>query len=163
MLHDYAFGRSTRRCRITDRVLQPGERYYSVVVPKGSEIARYEIADSAWQGPPAEAIGWWRSTVAKQTATKIIPTPIDELLELLTQLCEDEEQAPLANLLAVHLLRRRILHTSESPDSLEVDTSRFDLIHPPTNTRYRVPSVEPDLSSLTTLQSALQALLYREG
>ena len=163
MLQDYAIGRSTRRCRISDRPLVPGERYYSVIVPHGSEVTRYEIAESAWQGPPPEAIGWWRGIVAPLQVKKIVPTPIDEQLDALSQLCEDPSQTQMAHLLGVMLLRRRILQTDDQGEPPAIDETHFKLVHPGSNTEYLVPSVELDLELLESLQAALHALMYREG
>jgi hypothetical protein len=163
MLQDYAIGRSTRRCRISDRPLAPGERYYSVIVPHGSEVARYEVAESAWQGPPPEAIGWWRGVVAPQQAMKTVPTPIDELLDTLSQLCEDPSQTQLTYLLGVMLLRRRVLQAEDQAEQTASEATHFKLIHPGSNTEYLVPSVELDPELLESLQSALHALMYREG
>ncbi len=130
MLQEYAIGRSTRRCRISDRPLLPGERYYSVIVPNGSEVARYEVAESAWQGPPPEAIGWWCGTVPVHTTKKTIPTPVEELLDALGQLCEDPSQPQLAHLLGVMLLRRRILETDDHDETAKNDDTHFKLTHP---------------------------------
>jgi hypothetical protein len=163
MLQDYAIGRSTRRCRLSDRPLVPGERYYSVIVPNGAEVARYEIAESAWQGPPPEAIGWWRGIVAPLQVKKLVPTPVEELLDALSQLCEDPSQPQLAHLLGVMLLRRRILQSDDQGDPPTIDEAHFKLIHPGSDTEYLVPSVELDPELLESLQAALHAIMYREG
>jgi hypothetical protein len=163
MLQEYAIGRSTRRCRISDRPLLPGERYYSVIVPNGSEVSRYEVAEAAWQGPPPEAIGWWRGTVAVQQLKKTIPTPVEELLDTLGQLCEDPSQSQLAHLLGVMLLRRRVLSTDEHEETASNDETHFKLIHPGTNSDFLVPAIELDTEMIESLQAELQALLYREG
>jgi hypothetical protein len=132
-------------------------------VPKGAEILRYEIAESAWQGPPENALGWWRSTVAERTLGKIIPTPVDELLDHLGQLCEAPEQIELANLLAIHLLRRRILQLADTVESLDEQPTHIEYLHSATNQRFSLRITEPDSKNLASLQTALHSILYREG
>ena len=48
----------------------PGETYYSVLVAEGAELKRYDYAADAWQGPPAEAVGWWKSQIPDRTPAR---------------------------------------------------------------------------------------------
>jgi len=48
----------------------PGETYYSALVAEGAEVTRHDYAADAWQGPPAEAIGWWKSQIPNRTEGK---------------------------------------------------------------------------------------------
>ena len=163
MLHDYSIGRNSRRCFLTDRPLEPGERFYSVIVPQDGEAVRYEIAESAWQGPPADAVGWWRGTIVQQESRKIVPTPADELLEVLAELCQDTTRQPLANLLGLYLLRRKILQLDASDEAVAQSEQAMTLTHPSTQRTFLIPNIEHDPEVLAELQSSLQSLLYREG
>jgi len=163
-MNDYAIGRCSRRCRVLDRPLEPGERFYSVAVTKGNEIVRYDISESQWNGPPSEAIGWWRGTMDPPKPQRIVPTPNNDLVDKLSQLCNDPNQRPLAHLLGLLLVRRKVLQP-ELDDSSEPDETRNHqcLIHPTTEQKFIVPIEEPELVSLKDIQEALQALLYIEG
>ncbi len=163
-MNDYAIGRFSRRCRVLDRPLEPGERFYSVAVTKGGEIVRYDISESEWKGPPTEAIGWWRGTMDTPKPQRIVPTPNSQLLEKLGQLSNDPNQRSLAHLLGLLLVRRKVLQ-QELDDSSVLDNSptHQSLVHPTTEQKFIVPIAEPELASLKDIQEALQALLYTEG
>ena len=60
---DFHVQRCTRRCAGVDRELLPGETFYAVLVTEGAEVVRLDFSESAWQGPPDDAIGWWRSRI----------------------------------------------------------------------------------------------------
>ncbi len=115
-MQEYAIHRCTKRCRLTDRSLKPGERYYSVIALKGSQTVRYDIAASAWTSPPEDAVAWWQSAMpdAKPVAAK--PTPNNLLLEKLGGLCDDPGRENLAYLLAMLLVRRRVLEVLPKAD-----------------------------------------------
>jgi hypothetical protein len=163
-MNEYAIGRCSRRCRVLDRPLVPGERFYSVAVTKGGEIVRYDVSESEWSGPPSEAIGWWRGTMDTPKPQRIVPTPNSELVEKLGQLCNDPEQHSLAHLLGLLLVRRKVLlhDLDDISESAELATHHC-LIHPTTEQKFMVPIEEPELASLKVVQEALQALLNTQG
>ncbi len=163
-MNEYAIGRCSRRCRVLDRPLVPGERFYSVAVTKNGEIVRYDISESEWNGPPSEAIGWWRGTMDPPKPQRMVATPNSELVEKLGQLCDAPDQRSLAHLLGVLLVRRKVLQEQLDDVSGPGDTSTHHcLIHPTTEQKFIVPIEEPELASLNDVQEALQALLYTEG
>ena len=49
---DFEVKRCTRRCAASDRELQPGEPFYSMLIQQGAELVRQDFAESHWQGPP---------------------------------------------------------------------------------------------------------------
>ncbi len=163
-MNDFVIGRCSRRCRVSDRPLEPGERFYSVAVAKGGEVMRYDISESNWTGPPTEALGWWRGTMAPPKPRRIIATPNSQLVEILGQLCNDPNQRPLAYLLGVLLVRRKVLHPELSEEQTTDDSPAPQcLVHPATEQRFFVPVAEPEVESLNEVQESLQVLLYTEG
>ena len=163
-MNEYAIGRCSRRCRVLDRPLAPGERFYSVAVTKGGEIVRYDVSESEWNGPPSEAIGWWRGTMDPPKPQRIVPTSNRELIEKLGQLCDDPDQRSLAHLLGLLLVRRKVLQEELDDASDSADSATHHcLVHPTTEQKFMVPIEEPELTSLQEVQEALQALLYTEG
>ncbi|MEX2092293.1 MAG: hypothetical protein WD971_06430 [Pirellulales bacterium] len=106
---DFEIQRSTRRCAATDRALEPGEVCYSVLEVRGADIVRKDYAASAWSGPPAESFGWWKSRVPEPHAKKIKLAPNDVLLELFDHLAERPENEDMRYVLALLLVRRRVL------------------------------------------------------
>jgi hypothetical protein len=109
---EYQIQPPTLRCARTGRELKTGESYYSVLRETPQGFAREDYALEAWQGPPENAIGFWRATVAA-AATAKGPPPIDNAV--IAQFFEHlagEEDATKQNfrfILALLLLRRKVL------------------------------------------------------
>ncbi|MDZ4848846.1 MAG: hypothetical protein SGI77_06105 [Pirellulaceae bacterium] len=163
-MNEYSIGRCSRRCRVLDRPLQPGERFYSVAVTKGGEIVRYDVAASEWNGPPAEAVGWWQGVMDPPKPKQLIPTPNPILIERLEALCKAPDQSSLAHLLGLLLVRRRVLQPMSDEDPETADHEAYTrLVHPVTEQQFDVPNVEPEIGRLKDVQEALQAMLYTEG
>jgi hypothetical protein len=56
---EYQIQPNTRRCAVTGRELQPGERYFAALIEAGDQFARRDYSAEAWQGPPAGAFSFW--------------------------------------------------------------------------------------------------------
>lgn len=109
MLLDFEVQRCTRCCAATERALQPGDECYSVLEVVGADVVRKDFSAAAWKGAPEAAFGWWKSRVPEPTAKKIKLAPNDVLLELFDQLADKTEQQDLRYVLALLLVRRRVL------------------------------------------------------
>ncbi|TWU00237.1 hypothetical protein Pla108_11840 [Botrimarina colliarenosi] len=112
MAIDYSVRRCTRRCAATDRELAAGESFVSVLLDEGDEVVRRDYAASAWadlaeKAPPEGAIAWWRSQMPGTGDAK--PAPREALLSLLDEWADKPDQAPARYLLALLLVRRRVL------------------------------------------------------
>jgi hypothetical protein len=106
---DFEVQRSTRRCAATQRALEPGEECYSVLEVAGADVIRKDFGVDAWAGPPDGAFGWWRGRVPDVVAKKIKLAPNEILLQLFDQLAEQPDQADLRYVLALLLIRRRVM------------------------------------------------------
>jgi hypothetical protein len=111
---DFEVQRSTRRCAATQRALEPGDECYSVLETAGRDVVRKDYCPESWPGPPETVIGWWRSRVPEPTAKKVKLAPNDVLLALFDQLADQAEQSDMRYVLALLLMRRRVLRL-ESP------------------------------------------------
>lgn len=118
MLIDFDIQRCTRRCAATERELLPGEEYFSVLMPgdlatnrEGVERADYSLP--AWTGPPAEALGWWKSRLPNGKNGKPKLAPNEVLLALFDQWAEEPERVEARYVLALLLVRRRIFRLEE--------------------------------------------------
>ena len=168
-MQDYSISRCSRKCAVSGRSLEPGEKYVSVILPSGDGLRRIDIADSQWQGcpwqtPGAETIGWWRSRMPAAAARKLRPAPSGVLLDTLSELLERPGGGPLAYLLALLLVRRRVLTEEQSlheTDS-EKPPMRWDLVCPADGRKWSVPVVDLAPGAVPALQSELTALLYTE-
>src|SRR4051812_25963501 len=80
MMTDYQIQPITRRCSISGRELQPGERYYTALVAEGDHFRRQDYALEAWQGPPPGAFSFWTGKVPPASVSSK-PRFDDDLLE----------------------------------------------------------------------------------
>lgn len=123
MLLDFEVQRCTRSCAATERALKPGDECYSVLEIDGAEVIRKDYCREAWKGAPDSAFGWWKSRVPEPTAKKIKLAPNEVLLELFDQLADKNEQRDLRYVLALLLVRRRVLRVDVSHDQTQDESS----------------------------------------
>lgn len=162
-MQEYAIQKSSRRCYDSDRILAPGERYYSAIVQKGSELVRRDYSAEKWSGPTAETIGWWVAKIAdkKNSKTKLAPTQI--LFDTLQSFLETPGKDQIAYLLAVLLLRKKVLVSQDSHEDSEGDSpSSLELSSTSGDQQFLVPVVEISPSESDAIQAELLELLYTE-
>ncbi|MEM8668801.1 MAG: hypothetical protein AAGG48_14875 [Planctomycetota bacterium] len=160
MLGEYKVGRCTRVCHAQSRPLREGEWYYSVVIEDDESFVRHDYSAESWSEPPEGAIGWWKSRMPSSDEKKLVLAPPEVLIDLLRQMESIPTRAKSRYLLALMLMRRKLLRPSSdatpSSDvlSLEVisDGSQID-----------VPVCEITRSEADTLREELNDLLYCEA
>jgi hypothetical protein len=106
---DYQIQPSTRRCSVTGRELQPGERCFSVLRDEGGKLVRQDFSPEAWQGVPPGAFSFWAGRVPSPTGKRRLPIDDDLLLDCFHRL-EDQTEPGKINfryVLALLLMRRR--------------------------------------------------------
>lgn len=185
-MQDYSISKSTRRCAISGRSLDPDESYFSMIVAEGDDVARVDVAASDWQGPSEAAIGWWRNKMPSAAARKLRPAPNAVLLDTLSDLLERPSKAELAYVLALLLVRRRVLQEEqtfsqaenelrETGSTSEMNASRhgsvtmdaapeqlWKLICPVDGREWNVPIAAPTTETTQALQAELQTLLFTD-
>jgi hypothetical protein len=166
---DYEIHRSTRHCGKSGRELKPGETFYSVLMAAGSELMREDFAAEAWEGPPEGALGWWKSHVPSPDAKKLHWAPNDVMLDLFEQLADDRAQADLRYVLALLLIRRRVLRledtesgetTGEKADETSEAGETMVLYCPRRESEYRIAAVPPTAERVSEIQQELARLLF---
>ena len=171
-MQDYVIHRSTRRCRVSHRPLRPGETFYSVVEAKGASTVRYDIAAENWSGPPEHSIAWWRSVRPQTPLTGPTATPDETLRQRLAELCDDPTQAVLAYLLAMLLLRRRVLELLPEDETWGQTACEEAANGQPVRLRcgedqseyaVELPAMEIGAAEYQQYQQALQQLLVMEA
>jgi hypothetical protein len=164
MLQDYSFSRCSRRCLVGNRTLEPGEAFYSVVIADGENLSRADIAANNWQGPPPHTIGWWRSQMPATGSRKLRPAPDTVLLETLSQLVERPECEPLAYMLALLLVRRRVLTEDEAYAAQVTDepATVWHLQYPVDGRQWSIPMALPTAEAVEGIQQELTRLLFTE-
>ena len=166
-MQDYSISKSTRRCAIGGQNLEPDESYFSVIVPQGDDVTRIDIAARHWQGPTEGAIGWWRNKMPSAEARKLRPAPSGVLIDTLSDLLERPGKEELAYLLALLLVRRRVLHEDQSlldQSSRDhgAEDSAWRLICPVDGREWLIATVAPAAENMQALQAELQTLLFTD-
>ena len=128
-MQDYPTTKCTKRCAVSDRPFVPGESYIAVLTRSGDEIVRSDVAASSWNGPQENTVGWWRCAMPAAAEKKLVAAPNGVLLDTLTELLETPGKEGLTYLLALLLVRRRVLAesvTSGTLEGLDVDSREID-------------------------------------
>jgi hypothetical protein len=172
MLLDFEVQRCTRCCAATERALEPGDECYSVLEVQGANVIRKDFSRDAWKGAPETAFGWWKSRVPEPTAKKIKLAPNDVLLELFDQLAERSDQQDLRYVLALLLVRRRMLrvempssqaHDGDGDERTDAPVELMKLYCPKRETTYSVPVAMPSSERIDEIQQQLSQLLIADA
>jgi hypothetical protein len=155
---DYEVQRSARHCTVTGREFAPGEAYYSVLIAEGAELKRYDYATDAWQGPPPEAIGSWKSQVPDRTSARKRWAPNDVMLHFWDELADRSDAQDFRYVLTLLLIRRRVFRLEEEKH----DPQGRELVVvycPRREATYQVLAVVPEAPRIDQIQEQLAALL----
>jgi hypothetical protein len=155
---DYEVQRATRHCSASGRELVLGEPFYSVLVAEGANVRRYDYAVDAWAGPPPGAIGWWKSQVPDRSAQRRHWAPNDVMLHFFDELAEQPDRQDMRYVLALLLVRRRVLRLEETETSAE-GREVLLLFCPRRDATYKVPAVVPQRQRIDEIQEELARLL----
>jgi len=154
--------RPQTQCRQTGHVFQPGDAIVSALVRSPEGLVRTDSLASAWSGAPEKTVAWWRSTYPRPDTTGAVLAPNDVLLDIVEQLDGQEEEAPLRYLLALQLVRRRVLRFVDAsgtsspqtaPDQLRLACRKRDC-------EYVVTVATPDASTAPAVEARLASLLW---
>ena len=160
-MQEFTIQRSSRKCHKGDRPFEPGERYYSAVLQRGSELIRQDFSKDHWQGPPDKTVGWWVSHMPAKRTGKLTLAPTLVLLDALEKLCEQPEEGDLAYLLAVLMIRRRLL-VEQPSDPTENEPTHLQLTYSANGREFLVPIHTPTSDRVESLHQKLIELLYCE-
>jgi hypothetical protein len=159
---DFEIQKFSRRCAASQRELTPGETFYSVLIPEGAEVVRRDYARECWQGPPDNAIGWWRAEVPDPQANRVSWAPHDVMLHYFEQLHEEPAKHDFCYVLALLMIRRRIFklevtdRDAHGQEHLLVYCSRND-------SEYRIPVVTPSAARAAAIQQELAEILFAKA
>ncbi len=164
MTQDFSISKCTRRCAVSGRGLAPGESYVAVVRARGDELLRVDIAASEWKGAQPDTVGWWRSRMPEATSKKLRPAPNGVLLDTLSELLELPGKETLAYLLALLLVRRRVLmeESQVELDAAGEPATHWKLVCPADGRQWNVAICPPYSDAMQALQAELNALLFTE-
>ena len=161
MLLDFEVRSCSRCCADTGKALQPGEVYFSVLEVQETEAVRRDYCAEAWQKPPEESLGWWRSRVPLKDQQPRL-APADVMLNLFAALGDKPADTQFRYLLGLLLIRRRILKREESNRN-ESDQEVLTLFAPRRDERYELIVDEPNQEQAEQIQQRMIDLLYGDG
>lgn len=113
---DYQIQPNSRRCVVTGRELQAGERFFSALLDEDHHLVRRDFSPEAWQGPPQGAVSFWSGHVLAVN-DRLKPRFDDDLLEDCFQRLEGQTEPGRVNfryVVALLLMRRRRLRFENS-------------------------------------------------
>jgi len=155
---DVKIHRPQGACSVTGRPFAPGELFHSALVREAGGIQRVDVGAEAWSGPPAGALAAWRSAFPTATSGPTL-APVDVLLDLLEELDGRADEAPLRYLLALELVRRRVLKMSDAPP-VKPGPRELVLICRRRDREYRVAEAAPEAARMAEVGQRLTALLW---
>jgi hypothetical protein len=159
---DYEVERCTRRCVVSGRELQDGEEFYSVLSADRGQVHRTDYAAEHWSGPAESALAWWKSRMPTREAKKGQLAPNEVLLQLFAELEQIPEKADMRYVLALLLVRRRVLREEEVEHD-EAGREVMRVYSPRDENTYQVDVVTPDDQRTEEIQGELARLLYAEA
>jgi hypothetical protein len=106
---EYQIEANTRRCALTGRELQPGEKFYSVLLDEGGKFLRRDYGFEAWQGPPAGAFSFWTGRIPVGDEDRRPPIDDDMLVDCFQRLEgeTDPGRVRFRYVIALLLMRRK--------------------------------------------------------
>jgi len=155
---EYEVQRSSRCCAVSGREFAPGEPYYSALVAEGELLKRYDYAVEAWQGPPPETVGWWKTQIPDQTAVRKHWAPNDVMLHFWDELAMQPDKQDMRYVLTLLLIRRRVFRLEEEKTDSE-GREQVAIYCPRREASYEVAVVVPESARVEQIQEELAALL----
>lgn len=164
VVFDFDIQKCARRCIVTDREFQPGDVVYSTLVSEGVGIVRRDYAEEAWRGPPENEhiIGWWKSRIPDPRAKTMHWAPNDVMLHYFTELERRKDGQDTRYILALLMIRRRVLRLEESERDRDGRESLV-LFCPRNETEYRVPVTMPSEERIAEIRQELAKLLCSDA
>jgi hypothetical protein len=113
---DYQIQGNTRRCAVTGRELRPGEKVYTVLLDRAGKFVRQDYGGEVWQGPPADAYGFWVGKVHSPEGPRRPPIDDELLLDCFRRLegQRDPKRVQFRYIVGLLLLRRKRLKFEEA-------------------------------------------------
>lgn len=158
---EYEIQSTTRHCAATGREFAEGEVFYSVLSRDGGRLTRSDFCKEAWAGAPEDALGWWKSRMPVRAGKKNKLAPGEVLLGLFEQLASRPDQDDMRYVLALLLVRRRLLRLEE-PATGEAGQEIMMLYNPQDGTTHQVRSVDISSERASAIQAELGRLLEAE-
>jgi len=148
-------------CSRTGRGFTAGEPFVSALVRGAGGLTRLDVAPEVWEQPPPGTIAWWRSRYPAPGETGPVLAPVDVLLDAFEALEEDPAAEPLRYLLALQLVRRKVLRILEPSGEAAAEAAGTLCLACRRRERdYRVRSLTAAEAADPDVAARLEALLW---
>ena len=96
---------------MTQRTLQPGEKFYAVLFETPGGFDRRDYSADAWESPPENYFSYWKSRVPQKPEKKRLFVNDDVMVDLMLRLADREEEVKqhFRFVLSLILMRKRLL------------------------------------------------------
>ncbi|MDH3716591.1 MAG: hypothetical protein OES79_00595 [Planctomycetota bacterium] len=159
---EFEVQRCTRHCAETGQEFAPEEEFFSVLMVEDAQIIRKDYCTAAWQGPPADALGWWKSKMPSRNAHRLHWAPNDIMLEYFEELQDQREKQDVRYVLALLMVRRRVLRVEDEAVN-DQGGQRLTLYCARREKSYELDVVEPDRQRQQEIQEELAQLLFADA
>ena len=114
---DYQIQGNTRRCAVSAKELQPGDKVFSVLIERDGKLERQDYSSACWQGPPQGIFCFWSSTVPSPSAPRRPQFDDDLLLDCFQRLdgAQEPDKVKFRYVIGLLLMRRKRLKFEEAP------------------------------------------------
>jgi hypothetical protein len=160
-LQDFTLTTPKGLCTATGQPLLPGDEFVSALFEVGDRLERRDFARDAWGEPPEACIGWWLCRVPSAT-TKPTETPREVMLRLLAKWQQEATQLDRTYVLALWLVRRRVLRFDETPFDNEPE-NMLRLFCPSNQATYEIVICQPNSVRQDEIQAELNQLIYGDA
>ena len=157
---NFDFQRSSRRCAVSGREFDVGEKYFSVLLDDEGELVRQDVATDKWDGPPENCIGWWQSRVPDLAKGKVYWAPRDVLISFFEKLVEQGRDPDKTYIMAILLIQKRYLKLLDTTPS-ETGES-MQLINQSSRTNYEVGVCDVDAERANEIQTEFAEKLFTD-
>ena len=159
---EFHIKKATRLCYKTGERLTPGAAFYSVLVTEENEVVRHDYSLAAWEGAPEDALAWWKSEMPYKEGSEVNLAPDEVVLQYFQQLIETNEQQEMAFVLALLMIRKRIMRLEGN--ELDEDGNELMVVSCSKNElEYKVPTASPSSDEINMIQDQLTSMLYKEA
>lgn len=157
---DYKLHRPQPVCRRTGRGFAAGEEFFSALVRGDGGLERLDVASEAWDGPPPDAVAWWRARQGAAGDAGPALAPVEVLLDALEALADSPADDALRYLLALQLVRRRALRIEADDAAPEAADGAVIFSCRRRDRDYRLRPVRMEQAADPAVAARLTALLW---
>lgn len=156
---EYQIQPHTRRCAVTGRDLQPGERYFTALLEEADHFLRHDYSCEAWQGPPPGTFSFWAGRVPPPEVAARPKFDAEMLMDCFLRLENqtDDSRVNFRYVLGLLLMRQKRLKFEQA--ITEGDSEKICLRCVHTGTKHQVTNPRLSEEQLSQVQEEVFKVL----